>query len=497
MGRARADTRVVSPGEPDYLERRNGGRTVGRSRMSMSAFDKATENLVRWSARDEWMELQYEVYAAHFDPVAEVLDVPDDGLEDVIGEAAGMLGVFILEDFFTARFGENGELNVVDDYLKRRGWRETAPGRRYLEALRDSTASLYEVVGIDPGRSMAVRDLVLGGEAVTVREKLGSEAAAPWDRVAARIVEVNGKMHFTGAILRFRHETSQHLLSTFDGMAKLLEQDIRQEARRRREEPPATLAEIREMMVFGQPGPQIITQFWLMDAILQAQASLPELHNTDDEVIVFCEVRFPITGGEADVAAVLDGIEGFERDEEGEPAWTWSVPGSPLHRMARRRRGDKAPDSGDDIGNTSLGHVEIEAGALMLFVNSRERSERGRDLLASRLGDLVGSPLISHQDPEAALEEQADAGPEVPPEESVQAIHSIFDDYYRRALDDPHSMFDGKSPRQAAATKKGCERVIDWLKQMENSEHRRAAQQGHKPYDSSWMWRELGIEGPR
>ena len=468
--------------------------------MSMSAFDKATENLVRWSARDEWIEQQHEVYAAHFHHVSRILDVPGDGLEDIVGEAAGMLGVFILEDFFTARFGENGEFNVVDDYLKRRGWRETAPGRRYLEALRDSTPSLYEVVGIDRGRSMTVRDLILGGEAVTVREKLGSEGAAPWDRLAARIVEVNGKMYFTGALLRFRHELSLHLLSTFDVTARKLERDIREEAGRRREKSPVTLPLVREMLVRSQPGPQLISEFWLIDTILQAQAPPPELRNTDDEPMVFCEVRFPIAGREADAASVLDGIEGFERDEEGEPGWTWSVPGSPLHRMARRRRGDRAPKSEDDIGNTSLGHVEMGAGALMLSVNSRERAERGRDLLASRLGDLVGSPLISHRDPEAALEEgagPAHVGPGVPPEESVQAIHSILDDYYRRTLEDPHPMLDGKSPRQAAATKKGRERVIDWLKQLENGEHRRASQQGHKPYDSSWMWRELGIEAPR
>ena len=40
--------------------------------------------------------------------------------------------------------------------------------------------SLYEVVGIDPGRSMTVRDLIRGGDAVTVHEKLGSKSAAPW-----------------------------------------------------------------------------------------------------------------------------------------------------------------------------------------------------------------------------------------------------------------------------------------------------------------------------
>ena len=104
-----------------------------------------------------------------------------------------MLSVFILEDFFTTRFGEHGELNVIDDYLKRRGWRESVPARRYLEALRDSIVSLYEVVDIVPGRRMTVRDLILGGDAVRVEEKLGSEGAAPWDRLAARVVAVNGK----------------------------------------------------------------------------------------------------------------------------------------------------------------------------------------------------------------------------------------------------------------------------------------------------------------
>ena len=58
-------------------------------------------------------------------------------------------------------------------------------------------------------------------------------------------------------------------------------------------------------------------------------------------------------------------------------------------------------------------------------------------------------------------------------------------------------MLDGKSLREAAATRKGRARMIDWLEQLENTEHRRAAQQGHRPYDTAWLWREPGIEAPR
>ena len=87
--------------------------------------------------------------------------------------------------------------------------------------------------------------------------------------------------------------------------------------------------------------------------------------------------------------------------------------------------------------------------------------------------------------------------PAIPPDEAVQVIHSYLNDYYRRTLDDPLPILDGKSLREAAATPKGRGRVIDWLKQLENIEHRRAAQQGHRPYDTAWLWRELGIEAPR
>ena len=468
--------------------------------MSISRSDKATENLVRWSARDKWLEPQMEIYTAHVAPVADILDVSDDEFEELIGEAADMLGVFILEDFFTARFGEDGELNVVDDYLKQRGWRETAPGRLYLESLRDSMASLYEVVGIDPGRSLTVRDLVRGGEAVTVHEKLGSRSAAPWDRLAARIVGVSGKMYFTGAVLRFRHELSLQFLSLFDEMAKEMEEDIPEEALIEIGESADIRSAMREVILGVGPGAQMFTHIWLLDTILQAQAPLPELRNTDDEPIVFCRVRFPILGDEAEATTMLDGIECFERDGEDEPSWTWSVPGSPLHRMALRRRGDEAPKPETVIGNTSLGHAEMEAGVLTLFVNSHERAERGRDLLASCLGDLVGPPLISHQDPKTAAGEHAvqpDAEPEIPPDAAVQVIHSCLDDYYRRILDEPHPSVDGKTPRQAAKTRKGREKVIDWLKQLENTEYRRAAQQRQRRYDTSWLWRELGIEAPR
>ena len=200
--------------------------------MRIPGIGKATENLAKWAEREEWEALQSEIYAAHIDPVADILDMSGDDIAELLGDSAFMLHVFITEDFLTARFGEDDQQNVIDDYLKRRGWREAVSARRYLEALKDSVVSLYEIVAIDPGRSVTVRDLILGGEAVTVNEKQGSQSLARWDRVAARIVTVNGKEHFTGGILRFRHEASEELLSVFDEMAERMQRSCARRPKR-------------------------------------------------------------------------------------------------------------------------------------------------------------------------------------------------------------------------------------------------------------------------
>ena len=99
------------------------------------------------------------------------------------GHRAFRSGRAIDEHAFTAVWGSAFEdllaqdlpdgRNIVDEYLKRRGWKETAPTREYMAGLRRSVISLYEVSEIVPGQSMALRDLVRGGDPVRVTERQG------------------------------------------------------------------------------------------------------------------------------------------------------------------------------------------------------------------------------------------------------------------------------------------------------------------------------------
>ena len=466
--------------------------------MRIAGRDQAIGNIVKWSARDDWAPYREQVFAEHLDSIADNFDVKGEELAETLGDAFGMLYGVILEDFFTARFGEDGELNVIDDYLKRRGWREKVPAKRYLMAIRDSVISLYEVVDLDPGKAMTVRDMIRGGDLVTVEEKMGSQSAARWDRIAARLVTVNNKPCFTGGMLLLSHEASSKFMTVFEETTKALRTKLRREAKKQGESTEIAPEAVKALLLESSGG-RLFTQAWLIDALGQVNAPLPEMCNTDGDNILFSEVRFPITGDEAKLVAIIDGIENVERNAPAGASWTWHGRGSPSQRMAAKKREGLTFQSADDSGRTSLGNIEIRNGALHISTNSRERAERGRDLLASSLGTLVGPPLISHEDIERTLERsegyQASDKDDIPPEIAAQIIHNYLDDHYRRTLDDPLPFLDGKSPRQAVKTKKGHAQVIEWLKRLENSEHRRGEADGQAPYDMAWMWKELNLNG--
>ena len=440
--------------------------------------------------------IREQVFAEHFDMICDRFDTTEEKIADLLGDAFGMVFGVVLEDFFTARFGDEGDKNVIDDYLKRRGWREKVPAKRYLEALRDSVLSLYEVVELDPGHSMTVRDLVLGGDTITVEERLGSETAARWDRIAGRIVTVNKKIYFTGSLLLFSHEVADEVLAGIKEMDKRIRKRLQREAKKRGERAEFKDGDLREMLL--STSGRFFTQTWLIDALERATGPMPEIRNSDGNEIVFSEVRFPVTGEVAKIITGLDKINELERDKPDELQWTWHGHGSPSKRMSRRN--GLAFGTTDEVGRTILGSVEISEDALVLSTNSRERADSGRNLLLSHLEGLVGQPLTSHQALEKMLDERTDAPlmqSELPAEVAEQAIHSFLDDHYRQALDEPLPLLDGKTPRQAARSKKGREQVTSWLKKLENSETRRAASQGQLPYDFQWMWREMKIDNPR
>lgn len=427
----------------------------------------------------DWRERLQDIVAEHLMPALEEFEIDQDGLADLLGEQwSGVLWGCAFEDFLGQHY-EDG--NIVDLYLKRRGWKETALNRAYFTALRDAPVSLYEVGDVQPGTSMVLRDLLSDAAPVTVREKSATRTLKQWDRIAVRVVPERDHHVISGALLPFHSEAVDFLFAGLRDALKLKKRDA--------------LRLTRDQLLGCAP---IFTSAWLFIEIDRALTpAQPQFTNSDGDDVLFHELCYPLASGvtQKAVAERLDRVKGFL--PEGPKFWNWLA--------VRKGRGGKA---GGGImldtqmeGATVLGSLELTGKTLLVTVNSAERAAKVQKLIGAAAGDLLRAPLTTIRTVEQMRADQrrngpSDAADEIPPEIAHQLMRDHLDKHYRETLDAPIPALGGKSPRQAVRTAAGRAKVIEWLKMLEN----RSAGHGEGPiaeYDFGWMWVELGLQDHR
>jgi hypothetical protein len=119
-------------------------------------------------------------------------------------------------------------------------------------------------------------------------------------------------------------------------------------------------------------------------------------------------------------------------------------------------------------------------------------------LLDPVIGPFVEEPVVESKTvAEMMASRPVDEGrapsSSLPPDEERAIIHETLERHYRGLLDKPVPMLGNVSPRKAAKTKKGREKLVGWLKLLENSTARQEAHSPMAGYDVSWMWDELGV----
>lgn len=431
------------------------------------------------SKDDIWLGRLQEVVSEHLMPALEEFDLEHDELDEVLGEPwSGVLWGCGFEDFLSRQY-EDG--NIVDLYLKRRGWHETAPNRAYFAALRDTPVSLYEVSDVKPGTSMVLKDLLGDAGSITVLEGSATQSLKQWDRIVVRVIPEDNAHVISGALLAFSDEASAFL---FDGLSAVLKVDTEAEV---------TLT--TDQLLQCAP---VFTNAWLFTALDRAfSEEMPQLSNADGDDIMFHELRFPFAKGvlQKDIAACLNTVNGFASD--GQRCWVWLAPYGSQSSM----QGDSLMLDSQTDGRTVLGHLELKGKFLLINVNSAARAERVSELVTKAAGNHLKQPLTTIRTVEQMMAEDQDErdlddADEIPPEIARQIIQEHMDQHYRETLDMPIPALGGKSPRQAAGSKANRAKVIDWLKKLENNsaKHRNDA---IEDYDFGWMWVELGLEEHR
>lgn len=340
-----------------------------------------------------------------------------------------------------------------------------SPGARaFAHAIRRSTMRLYEAADVVPGVSITLRD-VLQGVNVTVAERTASRTLNQYDWIAARVVErgPSGRPEMERGVLAIPRLHHRRLFETLTQM--------RAEA----------VAE-GELESFHADLPLVFHELWV-GCILEP--SIPAMHNTDGEPMLFTRVHFEVRDVSR-LEAALDARDDLSRDDK---RWSWS---------------------GNNAEGTvvSLGTYELKGGSLVLETNSKERAERGAKLLAEIVGDAAIRRATTHEDLEPQLRARLKAqslgklafgdapeavAPAIPAAVAEALVLDHYAKHYRSWLDEPVPALDGKTPRAAATQPSMRARLVELIQELE-SMYQQCLRKGAPAYDASWMWSELGLQ---
>jgi hypothetical protein len=456
--------------------------------------------LIKFIRRTEWEEAFAEVVEQHLGRACSKFDIEPEEVFDVIGEVAGtILHGCALEDFM-ARDYEGGR-NVVDEYLKRRGYAESPGARRYMQALQQSVMSLYEVSDIVPGESFLARDLIRRSEPVRVLEVSGTKTLKPWDRICARLIRQGSEWRMGGGVLLYQRKASDFLINILKRIDGKLPADLRELAEHMigPEGVAAIERDLAETTPLALMAPTF-TGIWLADTLERTlHPQVPKLVNSDGHPIVMCTTTFPLLPGTSAAACRQALVRMPDLSESDAEVFNWvRTKGVEPASISPPRDNDIILMSTSGFGKTLLGSVEIKRGKVVLSTNSRERAEVGEAMLARALAGLVDTPV---REEITAVEMLAKCGRrksgrrggEVPAEVARTLVHAHLDRHYRKTLDEPLPALGNISPRDAARCSTGRSKVVDWLKDMENHAARASGTDPMASYDFGWIWRELGI----
>lgn len=353
--------------------------------------------LVKWVDREEWAEGFEETFLDHVEAACQHARLAPADLRDLIGDFLyGVVWDAAFEDFLT-RDDDEGD-NITDDYLKRRGWKESPGNRAYLEALREAPMSVYRVLSVVPGKSVTLVDRLRDQDAVEVHDTAFSRQLEAGTLVAARVFEVRGRWRMGSVGLDFDEPWLDELrdrietLETFarsQGEALLAEEGGAQD--------PALIEALTEPDILLAGAGFLFTDVWLRRAIAKlSKATLGRLVTAEGEPLEIANAHYPFAQGVTAEALrgrlqAVDALRELDDDE-------WNIvdrhaPPSPTPEPGAPR----ILDLRDDDGAAVLGAVTLAADGLVLATSASSYLARARAILEAAVGQQLGEPEIEHR----------------------------------------------------------------------------------------------------
>jgi hypothetical protein len=224
---------------------------------------------------------------------------------------------------------------------------------------------------------------------------------------------------------------------------------------------------------------------------------MPELHNIDGELVQMTTLHYQLDCPIAEAVEALASLAMMESDELFEAAVYDADGGLESIAFPWIKKGNTQHRSWD---NTVLGHIVLEQNGLEIEVNSQERAEAVKRKITRRLGKrarFLRAVIQSQEQMLKQAEESAGALPSGQDEQEAlmnlpevqEKIRQMADQHWRDWPDTPLPALQGQTPRQAAKTAQGRERLEALLMQFEYTS---APNPAFAP-DVAALRRELGL----
>jgi hypothetical protein len=367
-------------------------------------------------------------------------------------------------------------------YLAERGDRLAEKERRFLDVTSSTPTSFHEVLGSEPGRSLRLRDVLLGTEAM-VFERSGSQLLREGDLTFARVVafEDAALMVGCGGIL-------------LPPIEKGVVLDLRASLRTSFRTVSADLLRRIE--------PQLREYYFTIRRRL-LEPVRPQMCNTDGDPMEFHTLKYQVESADVAFEALRTLAAGTRREELLRDATV--LPDGRLQSVAFSwsKSGNRMHASWD---NTIVANIAIKDRELRVEVNSEKRAKQARAevqrCLGTRalfLGDetksLDGMMLEGdrHASTPAGKREarEQEALQQLP--EVQEVMRRTMERHWESWIDEKIPALGGKTPKKAVRDTEGRERVEALLLQFERHDAGPSGAAQEPAYDFNRIRKRLGL----
>lgn len=383
-----------------------------------------------------------------------------------------------LDDFGVTQF--EAEKTIAQNYMKSHERKLTGVERRFINAMNSTYYSFYTVLEVAFEKALTVKDILLGTQH-TLKERQGTHQIKRGDILFSRILTLDNQSIFVGMA---------PFIIPVDYHNNLI--DFRQWLIEENENNTLSATVIRE-----ESATELLDYFFeIMNAVYNKP--LPTLVNTDGELIVFSKSYFTLTIAPEEALNQLLPLTLSKDPEKFLQAADREASGAIKRiEVPWLTKGNKQHN---DWENTVIGHITLEDDRLILATNSEKRTQQGKQLLSQYLGDAVCFRQTLIESPEQKLRslpeshEKPPLSPELLDLPEVQAqIDAMSKAHWDEWFESSIPALDHNTPREAATTDVGREKLEALLMQYERHDHDRSDNNLFK-VDIHYLRNELALD---